>query len=166
MLRKTLAAALLVLPAAAFAQTVVTAPMPSPTVRYVDATHWPTNEAGMDRFFGAEAKLAAAFREVCGDTFCEGEFANLRPMELRCSVDTTKATLKQCLWSFAGSNSSVNPKTGAVSTTAKLFKCKLMLAKDTPVDAFYDVVDGDDPLNAKLPATRRSVHDSLYNCLY
>ncbi|HEY4293162.1 hypothetical protein [Luteibacter sp.] len=166
MLRKTLAVALLVLPAAAFAQTAVTAPAPAATTRYVDAIHWPTQEAGMDRFFGAEVKLAAGFDKVCGDTFCEGEYANLHPMELRCSVDTTKGTVKQCLWSFSGSSSSVNKKTGAVSTMAKVFKCKLMLAKDTPVDAFYEVMDGEDPLNAKLPMGRHSVYDSLNNCLY
>ena len=167
MLRKTLAAALVVLPAATFAQTAVTAPTTAPDApRYVDAIHWPAREAGMDRFFDAEAKLVGGFEKICGDTFCEGEYANLRPMELRCSVDTTKGTLKQCLWSFSGSSTSVNRKTGAVATTAKMFKCKLMLAKDTPVDAFYEAMDGDDPLNAKLPMTRHSVYDSLYGCLY
>jgi hypothetical protein len=167
MLRKTLAAALFLLPAAAFAQTAVTAPTPAAgATRYVDAVHWPVDEAGMNRFFDAEAKLTASFDRICGDTFCEGEYANLRPMGLRCSVDTAKGTLKQCLWSFSGSSSSVNRKTGAVATMAKVFKCKLMLAKDTPVDAFYDVIDGEDPLNAKLPMTRHSVYDGLYTCLY
>lgn len=166
MLRKALAAAFLVLPAAVFAQAAVTPPAPAAPGRYVDAIHWPVNDAGMDRFFAAEAKLVAGFESVCGDTFCEGEFANLRPMALRCSVDTTKGTLKQCLWSFAGTSSIVNRKTGAVSTVAKAFKCKLMLAKDTPVDAFYEVMDGEDPLNAKLPATRHSIYEGLSNCLY
>ena len=166
MLQKTLAAAFLLLPAAAFAQTVVTAPAPAAPTRYVDAIHWPVNDAGVTRFVAAEVKLVTAFENACGDTFCEGEYTNLRPMALRCSVDTTKGTLKQCLWTFAGSSSTVNRKTGAVSTMAKAFKCKLMLAKDTPVDAFYDAMDGKDPLNAKLPASRHSVHDSLYNCLY
>ncbi|MDR6937821.1 MULTISPECIES: hypothetical protein [unclassified Luteibacter] len=159
MFRKTLAAVLFVIPAAAFAQTAPTAP------RYVDAIDWPASEAGMDRFFNAEVKLGAGFDKICGDTFCEGEYPNVRPMQLRCSVDTTKGTMKQCLWLFSGSTASVNAKSGAVQTTAKLFKCKLLLAKDTPVESFYQVMEGDDPLNAKLPMTNRSVYDGLMGCL-
>ncbi|NID17389.1 hypothetical protein [Luteibacter yeojuensis] len=164
MIRKTLAAGLLVLTVAGFAGTAGAAE--AAAERYVDVIDWPAMGAGMDRFMGAEAKLVAGFDSVCGDTFCEGEFSNLRPMDLRCSVDSTKSTLKQCVWTFAGSSSGVNKKTGAVTTSARLFKCKLMLAKNTPVDAFYEVMDGGDPLNAKLPMSRHSVYDSVSNCLY
>lgn len=159
MLRNTLAAVLFVLPAAAVADTT-----PAPA-RYVDAIDWPASEAGMDRFLQAEVNLGAGFDKVCGDTFCEGEYANLRPMQLRCSVDSTKGTMKQCLWLFSGSTASVNPKSGAVQTTAKLFKCKLLLAKDTPVESFYEVMNSEDPLHAKLPMSRYSTYDGLVGCL-
>jgi len=165
MIRKTLAASLFVLTVAGFAGMASAAEKPVPE-RYVDAFDWPTADAGMDRFAAAEAKLVAGFDSVCADTFCEGDFSNLRPMDLRCSVDSTKSTLKQCVWTFAGSSSSVNRKTGAVATTARLFKCKFMLAKNTPIEAFYEVMNGDDPLNAKLPMSRHSVYDSVSNCLY
>jgi hypothetical protein len=164
MIRKTLAASLFVLTAAGFAGTAFAAAEPV-AQRYVDAVDWPAHEEGMSRFFAAEAKLVAGFDAVCGDTFCEGEYPNLRAMELRCSVDATKSTLKQCLWTFAGSTASVNTKTGAVTTTAKLFKCKLMLAKNTPIESFYEMVNGEDPLNAKLPMSRHSVYDSINGCL-
>ncbi|URL58823.1 hypothetical protein IM816_01480 [Luteibacter flocculans] len=166
MLRSTLAAALFVLPAAAFAQpTTTTDPAPAP-VRYVDALDWPTRDAGTASFGEAEDRLNMAFDRLCGDTFCEGDYSNLTPLQLSCSVDATKATLKQCLWVFAGSHASVNPKSGAVQATAKLFKCKLLLAKDTPVDAFYEVMTGGDPLNDKLPMTNHSVYDGLLGCLW
>jgi hypothetical protein len=158
MLRTTLAALFLTASASAFAAD-------APANRYVDATDWPASEAGMDRFFEAEARLNAGFAKVCGDTFCEGDYANLRPLQLRCSVDSTKGTLKQCLWSFAGSHASVNPKSGAVQVTAKTFKCKLLLAKDTPVESFYELTKGEDPLHAKLPMTHVSVYDGLPGCL-
>ncbi|MGA7440468.1 MAG: hypothetical protein WBW32_20280 [Luteibacter sp.] len=158
MLRTTLAALLLTASASAFAAV--------PSVdRYVDATDWPASEAGMDRFFEAEARLVAGFDKVCGDTFCEGDYANLRPLQLRCSVDSTKGTLKQCLWTFAGSHAAINAKTGAVQVTAKTFKCKLLLAKDTPVESFYELTKGEDPLHAKLPMTNMSVYDGLPGCL-
>lgn len=159
MLRNALAAALFILPAAAFAQVT-----PAP-VRYVDAIDWPASEQGMDRFLAAEVRLNAGFDKICGDTFCEGEYGNLRPMQLRCSVDSTKGTMKQCLWLFSGSTAAVNPKSGAVQTAAKLYKCKLLLAKDTPVDKFYEMMDGDDALHAKLPMSRYSVYDGLVGCL-
>jgi hypothetical protein len=158
MLRTTLAALFLTASASAFAQ------VPS-TDRFVDATDWPTAEAGMDRFFEAEARLNAGFDKICGDTFCEGEYRNLRPMQLRCSVDTLKGTLRQCLWTFAGSHAKVNHRTGAVLSTAKTFKCKVLLAKDTPVDTFYEFLKGEDPLHAKLPMTNVSVYDGLPSCL-
>jgi len=164
MYRNTLVAAVLF--AVPFAASAQTPPAPTPaTARYVDATDWPTSEAGMDRFFEAEARLNAGFDKVCGDTFCEGEFSNLRPMQLRCSVDATKGTIKQCLYTFFGSHASVNGKTGAVQSTAKLYKCKVLLAKDTPIDAFYAAMAGEDPMNAKLPMSRHSVYDGLVGCL-
>jgi hypothetical protein len=157
MLRTTLAALFLTASASAFA-----AP---PVDRFVDATDWPTAEAGMDRFFEAEARLNAGFDKICGDTFCEGDYSNLRPMQLRCSVDASKGTLKQCLWTFAGSRSTVNYRTGAVQSTAKTFKCKVLLAKDTPVDTFYEFLKGEDPMHAKLPMSNVSVYDGLPGCL-
>lgn len=158
MLRTTLATLFLTASASAFAAP----PVPD---RYVDATNWPASEAGMERFLEAEARLKAGFDKVCGDTFCEGDFANLRPMQLSCSVDSTKGTLKQCLWVFAGSYATVNAKSGAVQVTAKTFKCKFLLAKDTPVESFYELTKGEDPLHAKLPMTHVSIYDGLPGCL-
>ncbi|KAG9611775.1 hypothetical protein KCV01_g2320, partial [Aureobasidium melanogenum] len=163
MIRSTLVAALFVVSATAFAQTAP-APTPAPA-RYVNAIDWPASEVSMDRFFSADIRLSTAFDKVCGDTFCEGDFANLRPMPLNCSVDTTKGTVKQCVWTFSGSHSAVNGKTGAVQVTAKIFKCKLPLAKDTPVEAFYALLEGEDPLHTKLPMSRVSIYDGLVGCL-
>jgi hypothetical protein len=159
MLRNTLAAALLVLPLAAFAQT------PPAADRYVDIANWPTSEAGLDRFAGVEATLNAGFDKICGDTFCEGEFHNLRPMQLTCSVDATKSSMKQCVWTFAGTTASVVTKSGAVQAAGKLYKCKIRLPKDMLVEQFYEAMKADDALNAKLPGSRNSVYDSLVGCL-
>jgi hypothetical protein len=168
MLRNTLAAALLFVPAAAMAQTE-TAPKPAPVPaaeRYIDATNWPASEAGLERFDKLTEHLSGAFGGICGDTFCEGDYGNLKPMQLRCSVDSTKGTMKQCLWTFAGSYTQINGKSGAVQVNAKLFKCKLPLAKDTPVESFYEtLMSATNPLEVKLPMTRKSVFDGLTACL-
>jgi hypothetical protein len=166
MLRNTLTTALLVLPAAGFAATVITMSSAAPpAARYVDAIDWPAKDAGLARLALSEEMLALSFERICTDTFCEGEYQNLRPMQLACSVDAAKGTLKQCLWMFSGSKTSMNPKTGAVQSAAKVFKCKLALGKDTPVDAFYDAMHGAELLDVKLPMTNRTVNDSLLGCL-
>ena len=36
-------------------------------------------------------------------TFCGGDYANLEPLRLRCSINTTTAVLKNCTYVFAGS---------------------------------------------------------------
>ncbi|MDF3982768.1 hypothetical protein P3W24_14440 [Luteibacter sp. PPL201] len=162
MIRTTLAAVLFVLPAAAFAQS--TTPPPAPA-RYVDLVDWPASESSFQRFYDAEAALGRAFDKVCGDTFCEGDYGNLRPMQLRCSVDATKGTVKQCLWTFAGSYAGVNPKSGAVQVNARLYKCRLPLAKDTPAEQFFQLIEGENPLEAKLPMSRASIYDGLATCL-
>jgi hypothetical protein len=168
MLRNTLVAALLFVPAVAMAQggTADASTQTPPTNRYVDATDWPASEAGLERFEKLTEHLGGAFGGICGDTFCEGDYANLKPMQMRCSVDSTKGTMKQCLWTFAGSYTTINGKSGAVQVNAKLFKCKLPLAKDTPVEAFYEaLMSATAPLEVKLPMTRKSIFDGLTACL-
>jgi hypothetical protein len=160
MYRFAFAAALFIVPAACLAQVPTSVPP-----RYVDAIDWPSHEAGLENFALAEEMLALSFDRLCNDTFCEGPYGNLRPMQLSCSVDAAKGTLKQCLWIFAGSATSVNAATGAVQVSARIFKCKLQLARNTPVASFYDVMQGGELLNEKLPMTRRTVYENLVGCL-
>ena len=53
---------------------------------YVDARLFPNQTAGWQRFLAVERSLRQSFDNVCGDTFCEGEYSNLLPMRLRCST--------------------------------------------------------------------------------
>ena len=46
--------------------------------------------------------LENAFADVCGDTFCGGDYNPIRPLTLTCSVKLSDGTLGSCLWTFAG----------------------------------------------------------------
>jgi len=132
---------------------------------HVDAIDWPTKEAGMARFATMEYMLGLSFERLCGDTFCEGAYANLRPMQLSCSVDARKGTVRQCLWLFSGSSTRIHPKSGAVQASSRIYECRLPLAGNTPVESLYQALDGAELLHAKLPMTHRVIYDSLRDCL-
>lgn len=160
MRRTFLAIASFVIPAACLAQAAG-----DMTPRYVDAIDRPTKEAGLQKFALAEHMLSLSFERFCGDAFCEGPYPNLRPMQLSCSVDTSNGTMKRCLWIFAGSNTSVDAFSGAVRSSVKVYRCNLRLARNTPVDVFYEAMYDGELLSRKLPMTRHTVYDSLVGCL-
>jgi len=162
MLAKNLAVALFVFPAVVFPRSPAPASAPA---RYVDAIDWPSREAGLQKFGLAEEMLNLSFERLCTDTFCDSDYQNLRPMQLSCSVDTSNATLKQCLWIFAGSFTTVNPESGAVQVSARVYRCKLRLARNTPVESFYETMHGGHLLNEKLPMARHTVYQDLLGCL-
>ena len=59
---------------------------------YVDLIDYPHQEANWDRFFALEGRLQHGFDAICGDTFCEGEYSDIRALRLRCSVDAVRGT--------------------------------------------------------------------------
>ena len=71
---------------------------------YVDLIDYPHQEANWDRFFALEGRLQHGFDAICGDTFCEGEYSDIRALRLRCSVDAVRGTVHECLWAFAASD--------------------------------------------------------------
>ena len=74
---------------------------------YVDLIDYPHQEANWDRFFALEGRLQHRFDAICGDTFCEGEYSDIRALRLRCSVDAVRGTVHECLWAFAASDGCV-----------------------------------------------------------
>ncbi|MCP6576546.1 hypothetical protein NL496_28005, partial [Klebsiella pneumoniae] len=53
---------------------------------FIDARNYPSQAAGWERFRAVEARLVRGFDDICGDTFCEGEYHNLQALRFRCSV--------------------------------------------------------------------------------
>ncbi|WP_241895070.1 hypothetical protein, partial [Stenotrophomonas maltophilia] len=122
---------------------------------------------GHERFLAAERQLVRGFDEVCGDTFCEGQYINLWAMRLRCSVEQVAGVVVQCVWTFAGSDTRVKPS-GLIKVNRGRYACVLPLAAGTRLETLlqvWETGDGFDALHAPLPGTTANTYDALVDCL-
>jgi hypothetical protein len=136
-----------------------------PGLPYVDLIDYPRQEANWDRFFALEGRLHYGFDAICGDTFCEGEYSDIRALRLRCSVDAVRGTVHECLWAFAASDLAVSGR-----------RCDRGPATDLavppaagawhPVEAFHAALAARNPLHDPLPGTSQSVYDGLTGCIH
>lgn len=132
---------------------------------YVDARLHPNQIAGWDRFRRVEDALVRGFNQVCGDTFCEGEYGNLQPQRFRCSVHAATGVVHECVWTFAGSTARVDARTGEVVVDAPSWACTVPLTYRTRLSDLLAALEAGDPLDAALPDTSTSLYDALTDCL-
>lgn len=131
--------------------------------RFVDAVEGLGGDDFL-RLVTARRALSARFDELCGDSFCEGEFSSIEPLGLRCSVDPATGELGACVWAFAGASPSVAASTGRVSHDRAAFACPLPVS-GTMADLLTALEGADDPLFAPLPGAGASINDALIDCL-
>ncbi len=133
--------------------------------RYVDARNYPRPGQGHGPLSALEKALVRGFDDVCGDTFCEGEYYNLQAMRLRCSVQAASGNVGECVWTFAGSNMDVDAPTGRVVVDARDWACRLPLAPHTPLPLLLDALQGPQAIDTTLPGTTTTVYEGLTHCL-
>ena len=122
------------------------------------------SEEDRTRYFELRDKLRLGFDQVCGDTFCEGDYSDIYGLSLRCSVDPKTGKLGACSWPFAGASSSVAASTGNVTSRRETWSCAIPV-KGT-LDGLLDSLGkAADPLHAPLPGTDKSIYDALADCL-
>ncbi len=97
------------------------------TPEFVDAADYFNGAAA---YYDGIASLARQFDDLCGDTFCEGDFSNLTALAFDCSVEKSTGALGQCVWTFAGSYSEVDAATGHVAVKRTVKGCKLPVKGD------------------------------------
>ena len=139
------------------------------TASYADVEEW-ANEQGDEAWQtweGITATLKHDFDDICGDTYCGGDYANLEPLRLRCSLNTTTQVLKNCTYVFAGSYEVVNPTTGTIRVTAKTFSCHISVTGMALADFEKTLTDAGStpPLQRPLPGKTTSIYDALGGCL-
>jgi hypothetical protein len=133
---------------------------------YADVSAYPLSDARFETWIHLRIHLARNFDEICGDTFCEGEFSNIQPLRFRCSVDQASGRIGVCAWMFAASNEEIDPLTGRIRVSQRGFwRCRTPLARGTTIEQFIDALQGERPLYAPLPHTSTTIMDELIDCL-
>lgn len=135
---------------------------------YVDAANYFGHEQGWYRFRDLAGRLKRDFDDLCGDTFCEGQYSNIESLRFRCSVQSTTGIMGECIWTLAGSYEEVDPRSGRVQVDARTWQCKAPLSPGTSIESFYAALEGSRSsytINAPLPGTELSVYDGLVGCL-
>lgn len=132
---------------------------------YVDAMDYPAPGEGWEAFSDLEQRLAHDFDQLCGDTFCEGDYSDYRPLRYRCSVRQRDGVIGECIWSFGASEASIDADTGRVVVDARLWHCRTPLQPQTRVHVLYAALSGERPLFAPLPHSEHSINDGLIDCL-
>jgi hypothetical protein len=132
---------------------------------YVDLREHISSDAEVNAWYGVVYQLNRNFDDICGDTFCEGEYSNIQALRFACAVDSVNGEVSQCVWGFAASEENVDPQTGGVLINLPGWRCVAPLAPHTTVSQLLSALAGDEPLYAALPGTSLSIYDGLIDCL-
>jgi hypothetical protein len=147
-----------------FSGTVAPAPINQTASFYSELGEysWNAGETEGVAWSKVQRKLASGFDDACGDSFCEGDYADITPLRLACSVNKSTKRVARCTWSFAAADTSVDGRGSVVArTTTK--RCNIEVGASAT--ALATALAGDDPLHAKLPGRTTSIYDALVGCL-
>ncbi|MCC4618156.1 hypothetical protein LL972_19545 [Xanthomonas campestris pv. asclepiadis] len=142
-----------------------TAATPAPPPTFVDAVDWPANGEGWEAFVDLEQRLEQDFDNICGDTFCGGEFSDYQPLRFRCSVHRVSGVVRSCIWTFGASEVSVDPQSGYLRSDSRVWRCAAPLKAGTRLDEMYRTLAVNNPLFEPLPGGAPPIYDGLIGCL-
>jgi hypothetical protein len=127
---------------------------------YVDIQEF--GNGAEDAWYGIRDKLNGEFDQVCGDTFCEGDYSNITPLSVFCSVTSKNATVHDCAWTFTASQHEIDPKLGTVVVDVVTYQCHFKPKTSGP-KLIAALQTADDALHATLPGMG-SIYDTLSDC--
>ncbi len=130
--------------------------------QYMTILEFPNGE-NEGAWYDINSKLDQEFRDICGDTFCGGDYSNLTPLTFSCSVSTKAGTVHECAYTFAGSLTSVDPKTSVIGIDAPTFECRIH-PKTTASKLIKLLSSSNDALHEPLPGGAGSIYDELVDC--
>jgi hypothetical protein len=138
---------------------------PEPTATFyasMDDYSWNLGETQGLAWVAGRRNLDQGFDDICGDSFCEGDYADISPLRLVCSVNNNSKRVARCSWSFAAADMSVDSKGQVVArTTTKTCNIDLGIS----ASALSTLLNGDNPLFATIPGKTTSINDALIDCL-
>ena len=155
----------LVLAATLVGAILLCRPADAATARYVDVYAYLQTDAQFEAWHRVTQGLRRDFDAICGDTFCEGDYSNIASLRYRCSIEQASGRVGQCLWVLAGSMEEVDPATGRIHVTAKVWRCRSPLGRLARFEELLHALDVGEPIRAPLPGSGRSLYDGLGECL-
>ena len=132
---------------------------------YVDMHNYLPTWQERDAWLGVVYQLKLNFDDICGDTFCEGEYSNLEALRYTCSANTTTGEVGECRFVFAASSEEIDSDTGKVRSAVHQWQCASPLAPGTDARQLVAALQGDRPLWATLPGTSKTLYEGLTDCL-
>jgi hypothetical protein len=155
-----------ILAAGCMAETSVADEQDATATQYVEATAFLTKQADKDAWAAMKARLDNEFYQVCGDTFCGGDYSNLTSMGLTCAVSSKVGQIHDCLWTFAGSSELVDPKVGTLQVSKPSFQCHFATTARALnlATALTSAVGENSALQMVLPGETTSIYDALGTC--
>jgi hypothetical protein len=133
--------------------------------QYVDAVTFLQTSADPGAWAQMVTTLEGNFYDVCGDTFCGGDYSNLTSLGLTCAVSSKVGQLHDCVWTFAGTSELVNPTTGALTISKPTFQCHFTADTRVPKLVSTLLAPGSDPaLRRPLPGGTTSIYDAIGEC--
>lgn len=110
-------------------------------------------------------KVEHEFDDVCGDTFCGGDYSNLTSLGFTCSVTSQRGSTHECVWTFAGSSHLVKASTGTVAASVASFQCRIELKSSArALLTLLGQAGGDPSIRRVLPGTTQSLYDVVGDC--
>lgn len=138
---------------------------PVPGASFIDAQSYLQTDAEIEAWLTLRRDLVTDFDNVCGDTFCEGDYSNFQSLRFRCSVDQESGAMGGCVWVFGASNEDVDTATGAIAVDGQIFTCPMPVEAGTTIADFLAALSGPEPIHAPLPGSDLSLYDGLIGCL-
>lgn len=129
---------------------------------FVELGDWSWEHGDGAAWSETRRRLNSGFDEVCGDTFCEGDYADIRGLRFVCAVSASALHVTSCSWSFAATNASVDRR-GTIVSDSTVYTCPIAI--DADASELARALAGPDPLNAPLPHRTTSIYDALVECL-
>lgn len=126
---------------------------------YVDILDFSGTDQGA--WYDGIRSLNAQFDDVCGDTFCEGDWSNITPLTFACAASSKAGKVKDCVYTFAASQNDIDVTTGAVMTNAPTFECAV--SAPTTAVKLEGVLAGAGSLQAALPGAP-SIYEQIGDC--
>jgi|GEM_PF-4346990 len=130
------------------------------SVLAVDYDSYLKSQANMtyekSQFDFIKEKLKRSFNDLCGDTYCEGDYDQIIPQDLACELDAETKMITSCSWSFDASN----------DETSMFYNCRFEVSQSA--STFFRKLEASDLesiLTKNVLPQKKSINDVLLNCL-